>query len=133
MSINWSGRRDSNPRPRPWQGRALPLSYTRVRWIYGRAMSAAKAEPIAKSPAPMQPVAKGAQSVGNGPPFPRAAIRRGAGKAGVQVTETAISGQNIGLAGRERPVLAVFVDVAGADIDVRAPGPLGGPARAGVK
>src|ERR1700757_2745954 len=27
----WSGRRDSNPRPRPWQGRALPLSYTRVR------------------------------------------------------------------------------------------------------
>ncbi len=21
---NWSGRRDSNPRPRPWQGRALP-------------------------------------------------------------------------------------------------------------
>src|SRR6188508_1840098 len=27
----WSGRRDSNPRPRPWQGRALPLSYTRIR------------------------------------------------------------------------------------------------------
>ena len=27
---NWSGRRDSNPRPRPWQGRALPLSYTRI-------------------------------------------------------------------------------------------------------
>ncbi len=25
----WSGRRDSNPRPRPWQGRALPLSYAR--------------------------------------------------------------------------------------------------------
>src|SRR5262245_65961065 len=22
----WSGRRDSNPRPRPWQGRALPLA-----------------------------------------------------------------------------------------------------------
>src|SRR5262245_2447268 len=29
--VFWSGRRDSNPRPRPWQGRALPLSYTRVR------------------------------------------------------------------------------------------------------
>ena len=29
----WSGRRDSNPRPRPWQGRALPLSYTRVRMV----------------------------------------------------------------------------------------------------
>ncbi len=27
----WSGRRDSNPRPQPWQGRALPLSYTRIR------------------------------------------------------------------------------------------------------
>ena len=31
----WSGRRDSNPRPRPWQGRALPLSYTRIRAIGG--------------------------------------------------------------------------------------------------
>jgi hypothetical protein len=29
----WSGRRGSNPRPRPWQGRALPLSYTRIRKI----------------------------------------------------------------------------------------------------
>ena len=28
---SWSGRRGSNPRPRPWQGRALPLSYTRIR------------------------------------------------------------------------------------------------------
>ena len=28
---DWSGRRGSNPRPRPWQGRALPLSYTRIR------------------------------------------------------------------------------------------------------
>ena len=26
----WSGRRDSNSRPRPWQGRALPLSYFRT-------------------------------------------------------------------------------------------------------
>src|SRR4051812_31583956 len=31
LEPNWSGRRDSNPRPRPWQGRALPLSYTRIR------------------------------------------------------------------------------------------------------
>ena len=29
--IYWSGRRDSNPRPQPWQGCALPLSYTRIR------------------------------------------------------------------------------------------------------
>ena len=35
---NWSGRRGSNPRPRPWQGRALPLSYTRIRlWRRSRA------------------------------------------------------------------------------------------------
>ena len=26
----WSGRRDLNPRPQPWQGCALPLSYFRV-------------------------------------------------------------------------------------------------------
>ena len=26
----WSGRRDSNPRPQPWQGCALPLSYFRT-------------------------------------------------------------------------------------------------------
>ncbi len=29
LSENWSGRRDSNPRPQPWQGCALPLSYAR--------------------------------------------------------------------------------------------------------
>ena len=27
---NWSGRRDLNPRHQPWQGCALPLSYTRI-------------------------------------------------------------------------------------------------------
>src|SRR4051794_17458160 len=32
----WSGRRDSNPRPQPWQGCALPLSYAReFRVVYG--------------------------------------------------------------------------------------------------
>ncbi len=36
-SFNWSGRRDSNPRPSPWQGDALPLSYFRtLAWlVYG--------------------------------------------------------------------------------------------------
>ena len=28
-SKKWSGKRDSNPRLRPWQGRTLPLSYSR--------------------------------------------------------------------------------------------------------
>ena len=28
-SKNWSGRRDLNSRPSPWQGDALPLSYSR--------------------------------------------------------------------------------------------------------
>jgi hypothetical protein len=29
VSEGWSGKRDSNPRLRPWQGRTLPLSYSR--------------------------------------------------------------------------------------------------------
>ena len=29
VSESWSGKRDSNPRLRPWQGRTLPLSYSR--------------------------------------------------------------------------------------------------------
>ena len=29
-AISWSGKRDSNPRPPPWQGDALPLSYFRL-------------------------------------------------------------------------------------------------------
>jgi hypothetical protein len=28
---DWSGKRDSNPRLRPWQGRTLPLSYSRLK------------------------------------------------------------------------------------------------------
>ena len=30
LDFLWSGRRDSNPRPSPWQGDALPLSHVRV-------------------------------------------------------------------------------------------------------
>src|SRR5712692_3352448 len=41
----WSGRWDSNPRPRPWQGRALPLSYTRILAAHGRWLSYAKRRP----------------------------------------------------------------------------------------
>jgi hypothetical protein len=29
---NWSGKRDSNSRPQPWQGCALPLSYSRLKF-----------------------------------------------------------------------------------------------------
>ena len=29
LAKKWSGKRDSNPRLRPWQGRTLPLSYSR--------------------------------------------------------------------------------------------------------
>src|SRR5208337_4865802 len=29
QQMTWSGRRDLNPRLRPWQGRTLPLSYSR--------------------------------------------------------------------------------------------------------
>src|ERR1700709_657497 len=38
----WSGRRGSNPRPRPWQGRALPLSYTRIRDVGDRSPATAE-------------------------------------------------------------------------------------------
>ena len=35
--IIWSGKRDSNSRLRPWQGRALPLNYSRLlKWRPGR-------------------------------------------------------------------------------------------------
>src|ERR1700752_519897 len=30
IPISWSGRRDLNSRPSPWQGDALPLSYSRL-------------------------------------------------------------------------------------------------------
>ncbi|SCA57237.1 hypothetical protein MTBPR1_40260 [Candidatus Terasakiella magnetica] len=30
MAERWSGRGDSNARPKPWQGFALPLSYARL-------------------------------------------------------------------------------------------------------
>ena len=29
----WSGRRDSNPRPPPWQGGVLPLNYFRIKIV----------------------------------------------------------------------------------------------------
>ena len=29
---DWSGQRESNPRPTVWKTAALPLSYTRVNW-----------------------------------------------------------------------------------------------------
>jgi len=44
----WSGRRDSNPRPRPWQGRALPLSYTRITENW-RSASAPPGKPMPKA------------------------------------------------------------------------------------
>src|SRR5262245_44313868 len=35
IQLDWSGRRDSNPRPQPWQGCALPLSYARAPSVGG--------------------------------------------------------------------------------------------------
>ncbi len=32
LTKKWSGRRDLNPRPSPWQGDALPLSHFRINW-----------------------------------------------------------------------------------------------------
>ncbi len=48
----WSGRRDLNPRPSPWQGDALPLSYSRLVQVEvyqcatGRSNSASETPPV---------------------------------------------------------------------------------------
>ena len=34
LENKWSGKRDSNPQPPPWQGGALPLSYFRTCWCH---------------------------------------------------------------------------------------------------
>jgi hypothetical protein len=49
----WSGRWDLNPRPQPWQGCALPLSYTRIRWVHRAALPPAAS--YAKRLAALQP------------------------------------------------------------------------------
>ena len=42
----WSGRRDLNPRLRPWQGRTLPLSYSRSQsTIYNKDLGANNSPP----------------------------------------------------------------------------------------
>ena len=41
LGVFWSGKRDLNPRPSPWQGDALPLSYSRI-WVLPAALRAAK-------------------------------------------------------------------------------------------
>ena len=40
--ICWSGRRDSNPRPLPWQGSILPLNYFRLKQILPSFISSRK-------------------------------------------------------------------------------------------
>src|SRR5262245_2547397 len=54
-SEGWSGKRDSNPRLRPWQGRTLPLSYSRSL----RTPIIASAQ-LDNQPAPLQAVASNA-------------------------------------------------------------------------
>jgi hypothetical protein len=47
----WSGRRDSNPRPQPWQGCALPLSYTRtLRLFFSTASLPGTGDPRQRKP-----------------------------------------------------------------------------------
>jgi hypothetical protein len=51
---DWSGRRDSNPRPQPWQGCALPLSYARSGACAApvRQDRLGEARPLAAAPTP---------------------------------------------------------------------------------
>ena len=56
-AATWSGRRDLNPRPSPWQGDALPLSYSRIRpqRVYRAVHSRVNEPPIPRSSASPQP------------------------------------------------------------------------------
>jgi hypothetical protein len=53
ISADWSGRRDLNPRPSPWQGDALPLSYSRwVLFEYIGTLCSGQREPLGLWPEP---------------------------------------------------------------------------------
>jgi hypothetical protein len=67
----WSGRRDSNPRPQPWQGCALPLSYTRAPGASDRPVRLIKALHVQQSGAHCKGVA------GKGTPGNRRRSRAG--------------------------------------------------------
>src|SRR3569832_670880 len=55
LAKQWSGRRDSNPRPQPWQGCALPLSYARSGAIARREPDGVRRRPLAATPCPRKP------------------------------------------------------------------------------
>src|SRR4029450_7120820 len=144
---DWSGRRDSNPRPRPWQGRALPLSYTRVfnrlpaGTLPATGSQSSKPDPLAaqrrvfkefsrrsrgpKSTAPPS-------SVAMDPPSGLHA-RRWPNPSGVHIAEAAIAGQDVGPARLERQIPAIFINIACADVDKRTPGPFDSANRTGTK
>ena len=155
----WSGRRDSNPRPRPWQGRALPLSYTRVfnhlatnqqlaagsQKLQGRSCSSPRKafqRIFAAVPgAEIRPSLKywsGSRrpyhswSIAGGAPAP-ANLGRRSYPARVDIAKTTIAGQHVRPACLDRVVLTVFVDIACPDIDKRAPRALGGVRRRRLK
>ena len=46
----WSGRRDSNPRPPPWQGDVLPLNHFRIYKINGAGEGSRTPTPWALDP-----------------------------------------------------------------------------------
>ena len=71
---NWSGRCDSNARPSPWQGDALPLSYARsiALWPQGKVLEAGQGPLYARRSRPLQ-----AQSRRDQARTPRPLERRG--------------------------------------------------------
>lgn len=81
----WSGRRDSNPRPQPWQGCALPLSYTRShgRWPQRRAYMAEVKNECNRNSGPLRsPAAMEPSRVRQGSPSLARALRHGIAVAG---------------------------------------------------
>jgi hypothetical protein len=82
--VYWSGRWDSNPRPQPWQGCALPLSYARIRSAE-RVLSTGERRASKTDSWPMQALAP------RKPPAPCMALLPGGNFHGLCRAETPIS------------------------------------------
>jgi hypothetical protein len=120
---NWSGRRDSNPRPRPWQGRALPLSYTRIREVSGATRLTFSADRRGRSyNRNAGPLATRPSAPVTIPMRRRIQARDGARKTRIWLAKTPVSGDDVGPALLHCPVAAVPLKDALADVNHRAPG-----------
>ena len=66
-------------------------------------------------------------------PSPGRHARRWPNPSGIHIAEAAIARQHVGLARLEREILAIFINIARAEVDKRTPGPFHSASRTGVK